>query len=255
MIANRLEDTRVQLTSGTAVVEATEMDKAHSVTLLVGEAAVGLRKMALFALDAETGIKMYKGEAQVIAGGNAQILREGRLMSATGPFATAKFDKDATDPLYRWANRRSEMLAMANIASAKSMQRGLSGGSGLGMGYMQGGWMYNPYFGMFTYLPLSGLMRSPFGFFYYSPGVVNRYYNQYIQAAMPVQAPSIGGAMSGPRFDSNLGYTVNSRGGMAAPSAPAGGGSAGGGAAAAPPPSRGDSGGGVRGGGGGGQAH
>jgi hypothetical protein len=253
MIANRLEDTRVQLTSGTAVVEATEMDKAHSVTLLVGQAAVGLRKMALFALDAETGIKMYKGEAQVIAGGNAQILREGRLMSATGPFATAKFDKDATDPLYRWANRRSEMLAMANIASAKSMQRGLSGGSGLGMGYLQGGWMYNPYFGMFTYLPLSGLMRSPFGFFYYSPGVVNRYYNQYIQAAMPVQAPSIGGAMSGPRFDSNLGYTVNSRGGMAAPSAPAGGG-AGGGAAAAPAPSRGDAG-GVRGGGGGGRAN
>lgn len=254
MIANRLEDTRVELTSGTAVVEATELDKAHAVTLLVGEAAVGLRKMALFGLDVQTGIKMYKGEAQVIAGGNAQILREGRIMSATDTFAVAKFDKDATDPLFRWANRRSEMLAMANIASAKSMQRGFNGGSGLGMGYLQGGWMYNPYFGMFTYMPLSGLIRSPFGFQYYSPGLVNRYYNRYIQAAMPVQAPSVGGGISGPRFDSNLGYNINTRGGMAAPSAPMGGG--GGGAAAAPAPARGDAGaGGVRGGGGGGRAN
>lgn len=252
MIANRLEDTRVELTTGTAVVEATEIDKAHAVTLLVGEAAVGLRKMALFGLDAENGIKMFKGEAQVIAGGEAQILREGRMMPATGTFAATKFDKESTDPLYRWANRRSEMLAMANIASARSVQRGTAGFSGMGMTFLQGGWMYNPFFGMYTYMPMAGLMRSPFGFHYYSPGMVNRYYNRYIQAAMPVQAPSAGG-IGGPRFDSNLGYTVNSRGGMAAPSAPMGGGG-GGGAAAAPAPSRGDSGGGVRGGGGGGNA-
>ncbi len=252
MIANRLEDTRVELTSGTAVVEATEIDKAHAVTLLVGEAAVGLRKMALVSLDAQNGIRMYKGEAQVIAGGEAQILREGRQMPATGTFAMTKFDKNETDPLYRWASRRSEMVAMANVASAKAMQRGFGGGSGMGMGYRQSGWMYNPYFGMFTYLPLSGMINSPFGFRYYSPGAVNRYYNQYVQAAMPVQAPSMGGGMAGPRFDSNLGYNTNSRGGMAAPSAPMGGG---GGAAAAPAPSRGDAGGGVRGGGGGGKAN
>lgn len=251
MIANRLEDTRVELTSGTAVVEATEIDKAHAVTLLVGEAAVGLRKMALVSLDAQNGIRMYKGEAQVIAGGEAQILREGRQMPATGTFAMTKFDKNETDPLYRWASRRSEMVAMANVASAKAMQRGFGGGSGMGMGYRQSGWMYNPYFGMFTYLPLSGMINSPFGFRYYSPSAVNRYYNQYLQAAMPVQAPSMGGGMAGPRFDSNLGYNTNSRGGMAAPSAPAGGG----GAAAAPAPSRGDAGGGVRGGGGGGKAN
>lgn len=254
MIANRLEDTRVELMSGTAVVEATEIDKAHAVTLLVGQAAIGLRKMALVSLDADTGIKMYKGEAQVIAGGEALILREGRQMLASGTFAMTKFDKNETDPLYRWASRRSEMVAMANIASAKSMQRGFGGG-GMGMGYLQSGWMYNPYFGMFTYMPLAGMFNSPFGFRYYSPGTVNRYYNQCLQAAMPVQSPAIGGAMSGPRFDSNLGYTVNSRGGMAAPSAPMGGSGGGAPAAAAPAPSRGDSGGGARGGGGGGSAH
>jgi hypothetical protein len=83
---------------------------------------------------------------------------------------------------------------------------------------------------------------------------VNRYYNQVLQAALPVQAPAIGGAMSGPRFDNNLGYVVNSRGGMAAgTSAPVSGGG-GAPAAAAPAPSRGDAGGGVRGGGGGGSA-
>jgi hypothetical protein len=257
MIANRLEDTRVELTSGSAVVEATEIDKAHAVTLLVGQASVGLRKMALLSLNAQAGIRMFKGEAQIIAGGEAQILREGRQLPAATPFAVTKFDKTETDPLYRWANRRSEIVAMANIASARTLQSDLRSGSPLGLGFQQGGWFYNPYFGMFTYIPLSGMLRSPFGFFYYSPGVVNRYYNQVLQAALPVQAPAIGGAMGGPRFDSNLGYTVNTRGGMAGvvPSAPVSGGSAGVPAAAAPAPSRGDAGGGVRGGGGGGSAN
>lgn len=259
LIANRLEDTRVELTSGTAVVEATEIDKAHAITLLVGKAAVGLRKMALLSLDATSGIKMYKGEAQVIAGGEAQILREGRQMEASGTFAMAKFDKNETDPLFRWANRRGEMVAMANIASAKAMQRGVGSGGFAGMGFGtgmgMGGWMYNPYFNMFTYMPMMGMMRSPWGFNYYSPGLVNRYYNQYVQSVMPVQSPSGGGSMIGPRFDSNLGYTVNSRGGMAAPSVPMGGGAGGGAAAAAPAPSRGDAGGGVRGGGGGGSSN
>jgi len=251
MIANRLEDTRVQLTSGTAVIEATEIAKEHAITILVGDAAFALRKMALLSLDATNGVKVYKGETQVIAGGNATTLREGRVMETTGAFAVARFDKNDTDPLYRWANRRSEMLAMANIASAKSAQR--MGNGGMGMGYSQGGWMYNPYFNMYTYLPLSGMLQSPFGFMYYSPSRVNSYYNQYIQAAMPVQNPGAngGGGLSGPRFDSAVGYNVNSRGGMAAPG---GGAPSGGGAAAAPaaPAARGDAGGGVRGGGGGG---
>ncbi|MFN9458069.1 MAG: FecR domain-containing protein [Acidobacteriota bacterium] len=254
MIANRLEDTRVELTAGSAVVEATEIDKAHAVTLLVGQAAVGLRKMALLSLNAQSGVKMFKGEAQVIAGGEAQILREGRQITAAAPFVATRFDKNATDPLYRWASRRGEIVAMANIASARTLETGFRSGSGLGSGFLQGGWIYNPFFGICTYLPASGMLRSPFGFFYYSPGLVNRYYNQVLQAALPVPAPAIGGAMGGPRFDNNLGYVVNSRGGMAAgTSAPVSGGG-GAPAAAAPAPSRGDAGGGVRGGGGGGSA-
>ena len=171
--------------------------------------------MALLSLNAQAGIRMFKGEAQIIAGGEAQILREGRQLPAATPFAVTKFDKTETDPLYRWANRRSEIVAMANIASARTLETGFRSGSGLGSGFLQGGWIYNPFFGICTYLPASGMLRSPFGFFYYSPGLVNRYYNQVLQAALPVQAPAIGGAMSGPRFDNNLGYVVNSRGGMA----------------------------------------
>jgi hypothetical protein len=256
MIANRLEDTRVELTAGSAVVEATEIDKAHAVTLLVGQISVGLRKTALLSLNAQTGVRMFKGEAQIIAGGEAQILREGRKLAAAGPLTATKFDKTETDPLYRWANRRSEIVAMANIASAKTMQSDFSDRSALTSSFYRGGWVYNPYFGMFTYVPLAGMLRSPFGFFYYSPRMVNRYYNQVLQAALPVQAPAIGGAMGGPRFDSNLGYTVNTRGGMASgASAPVSGGAAAAPAAAAPAPSRGDAGGGVRGGGGGGSAN
>lgn len=246
MIANRLEDTRVELLSGVANVEAAELPKDVSVTLLVGDAAVSLRKTALVMLDAEKGIRVYKGEAQVMAGGSVEILKDGREMALVAGQPITKFDKKETDSLYRWAARRAEYHGMANIASANSVHQSSQ------MSSFASGWIYNPYFNMYTYLPSNGMYNSPFGFVYYSPTRVSQYYNAVIRSQMPVMNSNSmsGGGFSGPRFDSDLGYHVNSR--AAISSAPMGGGG-GGGAAAAPAaaPARGADSGGVRGGGGG----
>ena len=37
-------------------------------------------------------------------------------------------------------------------------------------------WMYNPYFGMFTYMPYTGMFYSPFGYSFFSPGMVGYLY-------------------------------------------------------------------------------
>ena len=59
---------------------------------------------------------------------------------------------------------------MADMATAASAMLGYNG-----FGYnplFQGGWAFNPMFGMYTYMPYSGFGYSPFGYTYYSPTTV-----------------------------------------------------------------------------------
>src|SRR6185437_3042212 len=39
-----------------------------------------------------------------------------------------------------------------------------------------GNWAWNPWFGMFTYMPFNGMYYSPFGFGYFSPFTVGSLY-------------------------------------------------------------------------------
>jgi hypothetical protein len=228
MISTRLSDTRLELMRGVALVEVAELSKDNAVTMLVKDAAVTFSKMALVRMDVETGIRIYKGEAQVMAGGTPQILKEGREMQFAAGNVVAKFDAKVGDPLLRWANRRAESLAMANIASANSARHGYTSSS-MGMYPTTGGWFYNPYFGMMTYLPGgSGMFRSPFGYLYYSPGRVNRYYQSYQQTVAPVNNAGMGGGggSNGRTWNSDNGYyTTQSRsaGAVSMPSGNTGG--------------------------------
>jgi len=237
MISSRLADTRLELTRGVALVEVTEVSKDNAVTMLVKDASVTFSKMALVRLDFETGIRIYKGEAQVMAGGTPQILKEGRELQFAGGTVVAKFDPKVGDPLYRWANRRAEYLAMANIASA-NMARQNYGSSSMSMYPTSGGWFYNPYFGMMTYLPIgNGMYRSPFGYFYYSPSRVQRYYQSFQQAVAPPVSSAggfAGGGGNGRSWNSDNGYYTTQSRSAGAVSMPSSGSVGGAPAAAAP---------------------
>ncbi len=70
---------------------------------------------------------------------------------------------------------------------------------------MSGGWLWNPYFGMFTYVPYRGVMYSPYGYAYWSPRTVMRVYET------PRQEPSMAGGGGGSTYNSALGYNTASR--------------------------------------------
>jgi len=62
MITNRLIDTRVELLSGKAVVEADEIAKDTSVTVVVNNAAVSLPKACIYRFDSGLApLRVYKG--------------------------------------------------------------------------------------------------------------------------------------------------------------------------------------------------
>jgi len=244
MISSRLSDTRLELTRGVALVEVAEVSKDNAVTMLVKDVSVTFSKMGLVRMDFDTGIRTYKGEAQVMAGDTPQILKEGREMQFAAGNVIAKFDAKVGDPLFRWANRRAEYIAMANVASANSARHGYSGSS-MSMYPTTGGWYFNSFYNMMTYLPGgNGMYRSPFGYFYYSPSRVQRYYQSYQQAvAPPVSAGGMGGGNAQARtWNSDNGYyTTQSRsaGAVSMPSGNMGGGSPAASAPAAPSAGRG----------------
>jgi hypothetical protein len=171
MLSNSLIDTRLELVSGSVVVEWADQEKHDPLTFLCQGATVSLLKRGVYRLDSEPGlVRVYDGEARVVRDDQTVILKKAKQLALQGVAVPQTFDNKTSDGLMRWARRRAEYLSYANVTAAKDAARwGLLGGSS--------GWVFNPWYGMFTYLPMSGIYNSFWGYSFFSPySVWNRYY-------------------------------------------------------------------------------
>jgi hypothetical protein len=181
MISRRLVDARLELLTGSVVVNAVEIAKETNVTIVCKEATIALSKAGTYRLDAEPArLKVFAGLADVEIGGTRVSVSGGKMLTLSGQLASAeKFNKEDTDSLDHWARRRNELMALANVSAARSANS--YGGYGMSGG---GLWGWNPYFGMYTYIPGSGRFCHPFyGYCYWSPVTVsNLYYRPPVRA-------------------------------------------------------------------------
>jgi hypothetical protein len=166
MIANALSDTRIEVVKGAVVIEASEISKENSVEFLVGGSRVDLRKNGVFRIDASSParIRAYDGEIALFQNGEQTVVKEGRQLLLTSVPVPEKFSKDDTDPFFRWAARRSGVVAAANLSAARYLRESDS--------LATSGWYYSPYMGMFTYIPIHGYYRNMWNYAYYSPSRV-----------------------------------------------------------------------------------
>jgi hypothetical protein len=172
MVANKLSDTKVEFLSGSALIESSRelAQKENFVTILYKGSAAHLRKSGIYRFDSEPAqFRVFSGEAEVESGSNVLIVKSGRQVSFDGLVAVEKFDPKDGDELNRWSQRRAEYVSMANVSAAKYV-------SNSGSGWSNSGWYFNPYFGMFTYIPMNGMFYSPYGYSYFSPYTVYRVY-------------------------------------------------------------------------------
>jgi hypothetical protein len=188
MITNRLIDTRVELLSGSAIIDALEAPKDVAVTLVCKGGTISIAKSGHYRFDFDPSrLRVFAGMANVEINGQNTEVTGGKMLNLEGQSASIeKFDKNETDALENWSHRRAELTAMANVSAAR---RGGCRNS-LYNGGSNGCWSWNPYFGLYTYIPLNGRYCDWTGYCYYSP---NAAYRLFYRPPAPTYNPGYGG--------------------------------------------------------------
>jgi hypothetical protein len=212
MASTALYDTRIEVLSGSALVEVDELLEDNAITLLAGDAQIALQKQGLYRVDAggSSKLRVFDGEALVSAAGGSVKVKKGREVSLDQTLAVAKFDRDDTDAFDRWSERRAGYTATASISSARAQMA-------MFRAQATPGWTYNPWFGLFTFVPGTGYGYSPYGLMIFSPVTV-----QYVAVtptgAVAVRSPTVRSAGAGiAGFDAP--FATGSRGGDASSAA------------------------------------
>ncbi|HEX4748384.1 MAG TPA: hypothetical protein VH302_02480 [Bryobacteraceae bacterium] len=177
MISPTILNTQFAVLSGEAMVEAAGLIKDNTVVVTDHGATITIEKNGLyrFIADAEPSAAVIDGKALVYFGDKKVDLGKDHEAFLTGSLETKKFNPKQPDDLYAWSNIRSEYEAAATYQSAQA----LSGSSSYGFatdagygGYYGPGWMWNGAFSSYAWLPANGAFYSPFGWGFYSPGMV-----------------------------------------------------------------------------------
>ena len=197
MLTNRLIDTRLELLTGSHIIEASDIQKDNNLTITAKDATVVVSKRGIYRFDLdESRIKVFDGVLGVQVNGQSMLVGPGKMLDLSGATPSVeKFDKEITDALDHWARRRAEQTALANASSAKQVHDygcdTVNAGRGTITNFAAANnantsnpcynpcnnWRYNPWFGSVTYIPCNGNVYSPYGYRYWSPyNVMQAYY-------------------------------------------------------------------------------
>jgi uncharacterized membrane protein YgcG len=172
----KLDDLRLRLARGSAVIEATGYGKFDLlIVVLTPTAETKIVRTGVYrvnVLASETEVLVSKGLALV----GATEVKEGRAarVGASGAAVVAKFDKKLRDALDLWSRRRGEELAKANQRLRVRNAAGLLANVRFDDAFYRGGQVFGLWIRThrpdcnFTFVPLAYGWSSPYGFFYES---------------------------------------------------------------------------------------
>jgi hypothetical protein len=176
MVNSDFDDTRVELESGSAVVQRAEVTKDNNFTLAWKNSTATIMKAGDYRFDTDPArIRVFSGLARVqVAGGDPVEVASGKMLLLDGNATVQKFDKDDTDSLDRWSTRRGGLLAAANASAARDCSGYVSGYiSQTSTSPCQGNWRWNPYYSLWTYIPFGRVICDMWaGYCYYNPAAV-----------------------------------------------------------------------------------
>ena len=111
LLAASPEHPRMELLSGSAVVEISAIARDADVTLQARTAVVRMARSGIYRFDAAPPLlKVFSGRAAVLRDGQILEIGAGRMLPLPGTLAQ-RFDRQPADLLDRWSGRRSVELA------------------------------------------------------------------------------------------------------------------------------------------------
>jgi hypothetical protein len=175
MISPSLTHIEVEIVSGDAMVEVAQLVKENDIQILDHGTAVRLVKTGLYRFNAEPAVvQTVDGRAELVIGNRNVAIKKGHEVLLTSDLKPRKIDSTLKqDDLYAWSKVRDQYVAAASFSAAKDLgtRSGFGWGSGSGYGFAPG-WMWNPMFSSWAWLPGTGAYYSPFGYGFYSPNYV-----------------------------------------------------------------------------------
>lgn len=220
-----LDDLRLRLTRGSAVIEATGFgDFDVSLNVLTPHTRVRIARSGVYRLNVlpsgVTEVIVVKGRAYVGEGEGEKVKGDRVARVGAGTVEIAKFDKKSLDEFDQWSKERGKELARANdklslrqtnamLASVNFDDFFSAANPGYGM------WLWNARYSCYTFLPFYSSWRSPYGFGYsswfYAPNYCNSCPTRTYRGAARGSGggvPAGGGTPSGFGGDSGGGQTV-----------------------------------------------
>ena len=190
-----LEDLRVELARGGAVVEAMGYgDDDLSITVATARTTVRVVRTGVYRInalaDGRAEVGVFKGRALLDG-----VLVKGEKLARPGASGVevSKLDKKNRDQLDLWSRDRGKELARANVRIRRSTLHSIFARNGFNdafgqFGSRHGFWYFNDRTQCYTFLPFGYGWRSPYGY-WYDTGVVVRYQDWPRQWPSPNQGP------------------------------------------------------------------
>ena len=170
LLSSRLADVRVELVSGTAMLEVNETRKGTSIVMLWREHSIPITRTGLYRFEAaQDSLRVHVEKGKLRVPGKKGPLKGGRfveLAAAGTASAAVKYNRKELDEFDHWNRVRSSELATASYAAVNSFRNRRSSLLSTGRSSQ---WFFHSGFGYYTFLPYRYSIRSPFGFVYRCP--------------------------------------------------------------------------------------
>jgi hypothetical protein len=180
MIANAIDDTQVELVSGSSVLDSARAPDGVFVRIVFKESTIRILKPGHYRMDAEPAqLRVYEGEAEVMRNGEQVKIESSQLMPLDGAPVVRRFTEGSDGLLDVWSEERGSLIA-SNLVNSQSISDPLlDTGPGVPddlasyIGYMpaippggMGPYGMNPYglnpYGYYSYLYPSYSAFSPY---------------------------------------------------------------------------------------------
>jgi hypothetical protein len=166
-----LDNLRIRLTKGSAVVEATGADGLRLlVEIITPQTKVAIVRRGIYRVDVlasnVTVVSVRKGRA-LVGRDESLTLKDNRTVTIGSTVSEiTKLDKKNQDSFDIWSKERAETLARANRSiQNQTLIASLEDYNWTG-GYNDGVWVYNRRSGCYSFYPFGGGWSSPYGYNY-----------------------------------------------------------------------------------------